>query len=83
MEKYKIKLAKLNGTVARLYPALVTERIRTRYSLDAELAILRQRDDKPEEFAEYHAYAEACKREARAELELEEGGEKNGMVDTN
>lgn len=65
MESYKIKLAKLNGTQERLYPDLVSEKIRRRYSLNSELSILRQRDEKPEEFAEYNAYAEACKREAR------------------
>ena len=36
--------------------------IRKRYSISDELAILRQRDEKPEEFAAYHAYAEECKR---------------------
>lgn len=68
MEKYKIELAKLNGTTDRLYPLLVEYKIRAKYPLSAELAILRQRDEKPEEFAEYHAYAEQCKIEAKAEL---------------
>ena len=36
--------------------------IRLRYSVSDELSILRQRDEKPEEFAAYHAYAEECKR---------------------
>lgn len=39
--------------------------IRQRYSISAEFAILRQRDTKPEEFAEYNAYAEECKIEAK------------------
>lgn len=68
MESYKIKLAKLNGSQSRLYPDLVSEKIRKRYSINAELAILRQRDEKPEEFAEYNAYAEQCKVEAKEEL---------------
>lgn len=72
MEKYKINLARLNGTAERLYPVLVTEKLRKYYSLDAELAILRQRDDKPDEFEEYNACAERCKQEAREELELNE-----------
>ena len=70
MKPTELKLAKLNGTQERHYPDLVTEKIRKKYSIDAELAILRQRDEKPEEFAEYNAYAEACKAEARKELEL-------------
>lgn len=48
------------------YEAEVERRIRTRYSVSAELAILRQRDSKPEEFAEYNAFAEQCKTEAKA-----------------
>ena len=35
--------------------------IRQRYSVSDEFAILRQRDSKPEEFAEYNAFAESCK----------------------
>ena len=42
--------------------------IRQRYSISAEFAILRQRDTKPEEFAEYNAYAEECKIEAKEVL---------------
>lgn len=72
MEFNKIKLAKLNGTQSRLYPELVSEKIRKRYTINAEIAILRQRDEKPEEFAEYNAYAEACKKEAREILGMEE-----------
>lgn len=77
MEAYKIKLAKLNGTTERLYPELVTELIRRAYPLDAELAILRQRDEKPAEFAAYNAYAEQCKREAKEELGLQNKEEQN------
>lgn len=68
MERYKITLARKNGTATRLYPKLVVEKIRNRYSLDEELAILRQRDTKPDEFAEYNAFAEQCKVEAKEEL---------------
>lgn len=42
--------------------------IRLRYSMSDELAILRQRDEKPEEFAEYHAYAEECKRVVKEKI---------------
>ena len=47
------------------YKAKVIELIRHRYSIDEEIAILRQRDTKPEEFAAYNTYAEECKTEAR------------------
>ncbi len=71
MKAYQIELIKRNGTAERHYPRLVTEKLRERYTIDEELAILRQRDEKPEEFARYYEYAEACKREAREILMLE------------
>lgn len=52
------------------YPQLVENKIRTKYSVSAELAILRQRDTKPEEFAEYNSFCELCKNEAKAELNI-------------
>lgn len=47
------------------YEQRVVNRIRERYSIDDELAILRQRDTKPEEFAEYNAFVESIKTEER------------------
>ena len=52
------------------YPQLVEKKIRTKYSVSAELAILRQRNSKPEEFAEYNAFCELCKSEAKSELNI-------------
>jgi hypothetical protein len=48
------------------YEQRVVNRIREFYSVDDELAILRQRDTKPEEFAEYNAFVERIKAEERA-----------------
>ena len=53
---------------AEKYPQLVEKYIREKYTLSAELAILRQRDTKPEEFNEYNAYAESCKERAKNEI---------------
>lgn len=50
------------------YNARVSALIRERYSLDAELAVQRQKDAKPDEFAQYNAFCEACKERARREL---------------
>lgn len=47
------------------YEQRVVDRIREFYSVDDELAILRQRDTKPEEFAEYNAFVERIKAEER------------------
>ncbi|MBE6655972.1 MAG: hypothetical protein E7609_03745 [Ruminococcaceae bacterium] len=65
-------LAKLNGTLEKEYGALVTRKLRTRYSLSDELAAQRKRESDPEGFAAYDAFAEACKREARKEIYGEE-----------
>lgn len=50
------------------YGEMVERLIRKKYTVSAELAILRQRDNKPQEFAEYNAYAEQCKAEAKNKL---------------
>jgi hypothetical protein len=47
------------------YGSQVSDLLRTKYSLNAELAILRQKETKPEEFAEYNVYAEECKAKAK------------------
>lgn len=52
------------------YSATVSSLIRKRYSVNDELAILRQRDSKPDEFAEYNTYCEQCK--AKAKLLIQE-----------
>lgn len=46
------------------YGETVNGLIRRKYTLSEELAILRQRDTKSEEFEAYNAYAESCKEEA-------------------
>ena len=51
-----------------LYEERVVELIRQRYSINQELAILRQRDSKAEEFGEYNSYVEECKATARKEI---------------
>ena len=50
------------------YEEQVVAKIRERYSVDDELAILRQRDTKPEEFEAYNAYAEQCKKEIKESI---------------
>lgn len=47
------------------YNEEVNSMIRQRYSLSEELAILRQRDSKPDEFEAYNEYAEYCKVEVK------------------
>jgi cell fate regulator YaaT (PSP1 superfamily) len=47
------------------YKERIITRIRDVYSVDDEIAILRQRDTKPEEFEAYHAFVEQIKAEER------------------
>ena len=56
------------STYDAVYGSLIEKKIRKCYSLSAELAILRQRDSKPEEFAAYNEYVEQCKKEVKEEL---------------
>ena len=68
-----LKLARKNKEVnpkswKRFYEAEIIRRIRKRYTINQEFAILRQRDTKPEEFAEYNNYIEECKANLKAEL---------------
>lgn len=51
-----------------MYEGLVVSKIRQRYSLDQELALLRQRDSKYTEFNDYNEYVEKCKAEAKKEV---------------
>ena len=72
MTKTERKLAKLNGTAEKEYGALVTRKLRARYSLSEELATLRKKEKDPHGFAAYDAFAEQCKSEARREIFGEE-----------
>lgn len=47
------------------YEQRVVDRIRLKYSVDDELAILRQRDTKPDEFIAYNDFVERIKAEEK------------------
>lgn len=47
------------------YEQRVANRVREKYSINDELAILRQRDTKPEEFEEYNSFVERIKAEEK------------------
>lgn len=47
------------------YEERVVARIRSVYSIDDELALLRQKDTKPEEFAAYNDFVEQIKEEEK------------------
>ena len=68
MDAKTIRLMVRAGRGQEAYALRVGELVRARYSVSDELAILRQREDKPEEFQAYNAFAEACKAAAHAEV---------------
>jgi hypothetical protein len=51
------------------YDEAVNAQIRKRYSVSQEFAILRQRDQKPEEYAAYFGYCEECKNYVKEKME--------------
>lgn len=55
-------------TPEQMYKDRVIELVREEYSVDDELAILRQRDTKIDEFNAYNAFVEECKMTARREI---------------
>lgn len=63
-------IAELQGCLEENKAILIDSRIRKRYSVSNEFAILRQRDTKPEEFAEYNAFCEQVKKEVDALYEV-------------
>ena len=65
MTEEEIKSFQAIPTETVPYEQRVVGRIREKYSVDDELAILRQRDTKPDEFAEYNAFVENIKAEER------------------
>ena len=65
IEKYNARKQKQDNDE---YENKVVTLIRKKYNVNQELAILRQRDAKPEEFAEYNEYVENCKAKVKSEL---------------
>ena len=51
------------------YDEAVNTEIRKQYTESQEFAILRQKDEKPEEYATYYAYCEECKAFVKAKKE--------------
>jgi len=49
------------------YGERASELIRERYSIDNELSIQRQREEKPKRFADYFEFCEVCKKVAKLE----------------
>ena len=63
------RVAERNNILDKIYAQRVNRLIRERYSDADEFAILRQANEKPEEWAEYNAFCEECKKKAKEEME--------------
>jgi hypothetical protein len=59
------------------YNTAVETEIAKRYSIQQELAIQRQKDEKPEEYEAYYAYCEECKAYVKDKKEVTYGDFKN------
>ncbi len=64
IEKYNARKQKQDNDE---YENKIVALIRQKYNVNQELAILRQREVKPQEFAEYNEYAEQCKKQVKNE----------------
>lgn len=74
MTRKEIKLAILNGKEQLIYEEMIIKLIREKYTINQELAILRQRDTKPDEYNVYNNYAEGCKAQVKAIINEIKGG---------
>ncbi len=59
------------------YEELTEKMIREKYSVSDELALLRQKEIKSDEYALYYAFVEGCKSKAKAFVAEREGEEEN------
>lgn len=64
-ERYGRLIAYTEQEILKLYEREVEKQIRQKYSVSQELALLRQRYVKIEEFDEYNSYVENCKTNAK------------------
>ena len=51
------------------YGEAINSEIRKKYTESEEFAILRQKDEKPQEYAEYYEYCEQCKAYVKEQIE--------------
>ena len=76
-ENLDFSISKYNSRIAREkeekdvfdYENLVVSLIRKKYTINQELAILRQQNSKPQEYEEYFNYVEECKLQAKASVD--------------
>lgn len=71
LTRYDLELSRTDTTItykhysSKSYEQVVEDLIRIRYTVSAELAILRQKSAKEEEYTAYYVYCEECKAYAK------------------
>ena len=71
LTKYDLEVSRTDTTItykhysSKTYEQVVEDLIRIRYTVSAELAILRQKGVKEEEYTAYYVYCEECKAYAK------------------
>ena len=68
IDKNKYLLAKANGVAETFRGDEISRRICAKYPFSAQIALLMDKDDKPEEWEEYQAFRESIKAEVDEEL---------------
>ena len=70
--KTKYLLAKKNGIVERFRGDEISRRIAKKYPLSAQIALLMDKDIKPEEWSAYQAFRAEVKAQVDAEISITE-----------
>lgn len=71
LNKYDVEISRTDTTItfkrysSKSYEQVVEDLIRIRYTVSAELAILRQKEVKQDEYTTYYVYCEECKSYAK------------------
>lgn len=68
IDKLQYALSRAAGTLDIFRGDLISKRIRQTYPLSAQIALLMDKEAKPDEFAAYQAFRESVKAEVDAEL---------------
>lgn len=78
MKKIDIILAQKNGVLNRVYADEVSRRVGERYTISDEIALIRQRDEKADEYQEYFDFVESIKTDVKNTISGFLGTEFNG-----
>lgn len=69
IDKNKYLLAKANGVAETFRGDEISRRICAKYPFSAQIALLMDKDEKPDEWAEYQAFRESIKAEVDEEIQ--------------